>query len=109
MREATAARQDVNLLGEPENKVYGLSKAGTYALIRAVSAADTKAADAMASKSRPCDAVIAYLDTAFLGRFLRSGKEIPFAQNAGEFGTYIDYLDHALARGAVHATLKHQI
>ena len=108
MTEAPAVRRAANLLGEPENEVYQLSKTGTRALLNAVSSADTKAAAAMASKSLASDAVVAYLDMAFLGPFLRSGKEIPFAENAGELGTYIEYLDRELSRGALHATFKHQ-
>jgi hypothetical protein len=108
MAEATAVLRGVGLLGESKNEVYELSRVGTFALLRAVSAADTKAATAMASKPNPCDAVIAYLDAAFLGPFLRSGQEIPYAENAGELGTYIKYLDSELARGESHATLKLQ-
>ena len=99
----------MELLGEPENNVYRVAKEGTCALLKAVSAADSVATKAMAAKATPCDSVIAYMDTAFLGPFLRSGKDIPYADNAGELGTYIDFLDHELARGAPHATSKHQV
>ncbi len=96
-------------LGELDDRAYRVAKEGTCTLLRAVSVADTTAVAAMAAKPSPCDKVTAFLDTAFLGPFLRSGRDIPYAENAGEIGTYIAFLDHELARGAVHATKKHQV
>lgn len=97
------------MLGEPENALYRLAKGGTCALLQAVNAADSEATAAMLATAQPCDRVTVYLDTAFLGPFLRSGRDIPYGENAGEIGTYIDFLDHELARGATHATTKHQV
>jgi hypothetical protein len=95
-------------LDEPDNEVYRLAKSGTRALLAAVHQADTKASSALASGQKACDAVVAYLDVSFLGAFLRSGQHIPYAENANVIGTYIDFLDHELARGATHATKLHQ-
>jgi len=95
-------------LGEPDNEVYRLTKSGTRALLEAVDTADTKASAAKASQDQPCDAVSAYLDTSFLGLFLRSGRLIPYAENAGELGTYIDYLESSLASGSPQATPLHK-
>src|SRR5262249_23245800 len=92
---------------EPDDEVYRLSKSGTLALLDAVNKADTKGAAALASKDRACDAVLAYLDASFLGSFLRS-DHIPFAENAGVLGTYINFLDHGLKTGATYATPLHQ-
>jgi hypothetical protein len=99
---------EMGLLGEPENEVYRLTKSGTLALLDAVDEVDTKGASALASKEQPCEAVSAYLDASFLGAFLRSGHRIPYAENAGVLGTYIDFLDHELAMGATHVTSLHQ-
>ena len=98
----------MSLLGEPDNAVYRLAKAGTRALLDAVDAADAKGAAAKASKALPCEAVKAYLEAAFLGPLLRSASEIPYAANAGVLGTYVEYLDGELARGAPHVTPGHQ-
>jgi hypothetical protein len=93
---------------EPDNEVYRLAKDGTLALLEAVNKADTVALSALGSKERPCDAVKAHLDASFLGPFLRSGEQIPYAENAGVLGTYVAFLDHELKRGASHATRLHQ-
>jgi hypothetical protein len=98
----------MSLLGEPDNEVYRLTKSGTLALLEAVNKVDTKGASALASKEKACDAVVAYLDASFLGSFIRSGQRIPYAENAGVLGTYIDFLDSELERGAPHATSLHQ-
>ncbi len=93
---------------ETDNEVYHLTKRGTLALLDAVNKADTRGAGALASQERACDAVSVYLDASLLGSFLRSGQRIPYAENAGVLGTYIDFLDRELARGALHATSLHQ-
>jgi hypothetical protein len=98
----------MGLFGEPDDEVYRLTKLGTLALLAAVHKADTSGASALASQKRPCDAVRAYLDASFLGPFLRSDNRIPYAENAGVLGTYVDFLDHELAKGALHATSVHQ-
>ena len=98
----------MGLFDEPDNEVYRLAKSGTLALLEAVNKADTVAASALGSKERPCDAVKAYLDASFLGPFLRSGEQIPYAENAGVLGTFVAFLDHELKRGASHATRLHQ-
>ena len=98
----------MGLFDEPDNEVYRLTKLGTLALLEAVNKADTRGASALASQERPCDAVRAYLDASFLGPFLRSDNRIPYAENAGVLGTYVNFLDHELARGASHATILHQ-
>ncbi len=93
---------------EPDNEVYILSRKGTLALLKAVDFADTKGAKAKASKPNPCEAVTAYLDTSFLGPFLRSGHEIPYMHNAGVLHTFINFLDSELKRGAVTTSPLHQ-
>jgi hypothetical protein len=100
--------RSMNLLGEPDDDVYRLTKAGTLALFEAVNAVDTKGTVAKTAKAHPCEAVVAYLDAAFLGSFLRSGQAIPYMANAGVLGTYIDFLDYELETGALHATPVHQ-
>jgi len=99
----------MGLPDEPDNEIYRLTKNGTFALLKDVDAADTAGASAKASKAQACEAVSAYLDAAFLGSFLRGSKDIPFAENAGVLGTYIDFLDHEVERGATHATRIHQV
>lgn len=97
----------MNVFGDPDNAVFRVAKAGTLSLLTAVDRADKKGAKAKASKTHPPDAVRAYLDASFLGPFLRS--EVPYLENAGVLGTYIDFLDHELERGALHATPLHQV
>lgn len=98
----------MGVFDSPENAVYRVTRAGTLALLDAVDQADGKGGKAKASKTQPCEAVTAYLDVSFLGPFLRSGREIPYMANAGVLGTYIDFLDHELASGALHSTPLHQ-
>jgi len=98
----------MGIFDDPDNAIYRATKAGTVALLQAVNQADVAGRKAKDSKDRPCDAVTAYLDASFLGPFLRSGQEIPYAENAGVLGTYIDFLDSELERGASHATHLHQ-
>jgi hypothetical protein len=101
----------MGLFDEPDNEVYRLAKGGTLALLDTVHKADTRgtsALDAHKSQERPCDAVRAYLDESFLGPFLRSDNQIPYAENAAVLGTYVAFLDHELEKGASHATRLHQ-
>ena len=93
---------------EPDSEIYRLSREGTLALLNAVDSADKKGKKRKASKSKPCEAVVAYLDASFLGPFLRSGREIPYMHNAGILNTFIKYLDSQLKRGAVTTSQLHQ-
>ena len=91
------------ILDEPDNELYRLSKLGTTALLNAVNAADGKRPTPTNPATNPCATVTAYLDTSFSGRFLRSGDEIPYAQNANALSTYIHFLDSRA--GAPHGDM----
>src|SRR5262245_1523014 len=93
------------LFDAPANALYDVTREGTLALLEAVDRADQEGVRAKASKIVPRDAVHAYLDASFLGPFLRSGREVPYMENAGVLAAFIGFIETERERGTGHTSM----
>ena len=95
----------MGLLDEPTDPTYVACRDGFSSLLRTVDKHDQQGAAAKSGPyQNPCDAVLRYLDQAFLGQYYRSTRPF-FLHNATNLFNYIDYLQETQEhRSILHET-----